>query len=106
MRVNSLEWATLMDNTTFYYHKYLPVVGIHFLVILYSNMIMYSLSGQIIEPCAYVTQICLLSVQPLINRYACAQLHSIKVKSFVSQCSYNSIKTGYLLIKIFFFLML
>lgn len=66
---------------------------LHFLVILYSYIIMYSVSGQIIEPLPYVTQIWWVSVQLVINRYACVQLHSAKVQSFVSQCnSYNTIK--------------
>lgn len=52
-------------------------MGIHFLVISYSYLIMYSVSGQIIEPYPYVTLTCRGSVQPVINRYACAQLHSV-----------------------------
>lgn len=59
----------------------------HILVILYSYIIVYSVSGQIIEPWPYVTQNCWLSVQPVINRYACVQLHSVNGYSFVSQCN-------------------
>lgn len=58
MHVNSLEmWET---NGKYYFFISKPksqLDEIHFLVILYSYIIVYCVSGQIIEPYPYVTQI-------------------------------------------------